>query len=59
MRTNKAKQQAILDIQEDLAKQGKCFFAFVKKFNPVMGTLVSDHINAQIKKSRTSKKPKV
>ena len=59
MRNNKAKQQAILDIQADLATQGKCFFAFVKKLNPIMGTLVSDHINVQQRKSRTIKKSKI
>lgn len=53
---NKAKQQAMLDIQADLTSQGKCFFAFVKKLNPVMGTLVRNHIAAQQKKSSTKNK---
>ena len=51
MRKNKAKQQAILDIQADLAKEGKCFLAFRKKLNPVMGSLISDHIRAQQQKA--------
>jgi len=52
---NKAKQQAMLDIQADLESQGKCFLAFVKKFNPVMGTLVRNHIADQQKKSNSKK----
>lgn len=49
MRTNKAKQQAILDIQADLARENKCFFSFVKKLNDPIGALVTEHINEQMK----------
>ena len=42
-----AKEAAVLDIKEDLKKQGKCFIAFRKDLNPVMRKLVREQIHAQ------------
>ena len=41
------KDAAILDIKEELKKQGKCFIAYQKKLNPVMNNLVSEHLKQQ------------
>ena len=49
-----AKQAAILDIQEDLSRQGKCFIAFREKLNPVMDSLVSEQLKAQELCQRTN-----
>ena len=38
---------ATRDIQEELSRQGKCFIAFQRKLNPIMGKLVSIHIKSQ------------
>lgn len=42
---------AVQDIQDELAKSGKCFIAFHNELNPVMGRLVSSQIEAQKKLS--------
>lgn len=46
--TTTPKQQAILDIKEDLAKNHKCFIAFRNELNPVMRHLVSIQIHMQM-----------
>lgn len=46
-----AKEQAILDIKEDLKKTSKCFIAFRTKLNPVMNYLVHQQLKAQRVKS--------
>ena len=38
---------ATRDIQEELSKNGKCFIAFHRELNPIMGKLVSIHIKSQ------------
>ena len=43
----KAKQQAILDIKEDLKRNHKCFLAFHSELDPVMESLVNQQIKAQ------------
>ena len=42
-----AKQQAIIDIKEDLRKQNKCFMSFKKKLNPIMEKIVNNHLKDQ------------
>ena len=39
-----AKEQAILDIQEELTKQGKAFIAFRTELNPIMDALVKEQL---------------
>ena len=51
-----AKQQAILDIKEELSRQGKCFIAFVEKLNPVMDYLVKEQLKEQEQWRRGSSK---
>lgn len=46
----KAKRQALEDIMNDLKKEGKCFIAFRKNLNPVMGSIVRKYINKQSNK---------
>ena len=46
-----AKEQAILDIKEDLKKSHKAFLAFHTKLNPIMDKLVRNQITAQYKLS--------
>lgn len=41
------KEQAILDIKNDLRQQGKSFLAFHKELNPVMDSLVNSQLKAQ------------
>ena len=45
-----AKQQAILDIREELQRQGKCFIAFHSELNPAINQLVEEWIEASNKK---------
>lgn len=42
-----AKQQAVLDILDDLGRDSKCFLAFREKLNPVMDELVKNYIKLQ------------
>lgn len=42
-----AKEQAMLDIQEDLQQNHKSFIAFHKELNPIMRKLVSKQIRRQ------------
>ena len=42
-----AKEQAVLDIKNDLKAQGKCFIAFRSELNPVMHKLVTRQIMEQ------------
>ncbi len=42
-----AKQQAVLDILDDLGRDSKCFLAFREKLNPVMEELVKNYIKLQ------------
>ena len=49
------KQQAILDIQEELSKRGKCFIAFVVELDPVMDELVKEQLDAQSSISNSKK----
>lgn len=53
-----ARQQAILDIKEELKAQGKSFLAFRTNLNPVMKELVKDQLSKQAHclSSFTSKK---
>lgn len=44
---NKAKDQAVADIMQDLQKQGKSFIAFRKDLNPVMGHIVKNYSELQ------------
>lgn len=41
------KQQAVMDIQEELSRQGKCFIAFYSELDEVMDELVSNQIKQQ------------
>ena len=43
-----AKDQAILDIQEELTKQGKCFLAFRSELNDVMDEIVHEYSEQQL-----------
>ena len=36
-----AKQAAIMDIQEELSKKGKCFLAFHEELDPIMEAIVN------------------
>lgn len=42
-----AKDQATLDIQQELSSMGKCFLAFRTELNPIMEELVNNQIKAQ------------
>ena len=42
-----AKEQAVMDIQSELEKQGKSFLAFRTQLDPVMDTLVSEQLKLQ------------
>lgn len=42
-----AKEQAILDIRQELQTEGKCFIAFRSNLNPIMDQLVKEQIFAQ------------
>lgn len=46
-----AKEQAVMDIQSELEKQGKSFLAFRTQLDPVMDTLVSEQLKLQEKAS--------
>lgn len=35
-----AKEQAIIDIQEELQREGKCFLAFRSELDPIMSSIV-------------------
>ena len=52
--TTTAKQQAILDIKEDLGRQHKCFIAFHRKLNPAIERLVKAQIYMQEMLNRKS-----
>lgn len=45
--TTTPKQQAILDIKEDLTRQHKAFIAFHKRLNPAIEQLVQAQIHEQ------------
>lgn len=45
----KAKEKAIQDIKNDLIQDGKCFLAFRKDLNHIIGNMVRKYINSQIK----------
>ena len=47
-----AKQQAILDIKEDLERNHKCFIAFFQELDEVMEELVEEQNQAQLKLSK-------
>ncbi len=47
-----AKEQAILDIKEDLKDQGKSFLAFHQELNKPIGKLLKQHLYAQNKLTR-------
>lgn len=42
---------AVQDIQDELARNGRCFIAFHNELNPVIGRLVTSHIESQKKLS--------
>lgn len=42
-----ARQQAILDIKDELRKSGKCLLAFRSDLNPIMRNLVEEYITLQ------------
>lgn len=42
-----ARECAMQDIREDLAKRGKCFIAFHSELNSVMRQLVTEQLKAQ------------
>ena len=44
---NKAKQQAIKDIKDDLKQTSRAFITFIEELNPVMDTLVEEQIEEQ------------
>ena len=50
-----AKQQAILDIKEDLERQNKCFLAFRSELDSVMGKLVREQLHAQYRPRQRQK----
>ena len=45
--TMSAKQQAVRDIREALAKANKAFIAFHSELNPIMRELVREQLEAQ------------
>ena len=47
-----AKEQAILDIKEELSKNHKCFLSFRKALNPIMDLLVESQIEQQLNLNR-------
>lgn len=52
-----AKEQAIMDIRQDLQSNGKCFIAFRANLNSIMDKLVNEQLSAQeYKSSKTAKK---
>ena len=50
-----AKQQAILDIKEELVRQSKSFLAFRRELNPIMRKLVHEQIKKQKEVSHENK----
>jgi hypothetical protein len=42
-----AREQAVLDIQQELSSKGKCFLAFRTELNSIMEELVNNQIKAQ------------
>ena len=42
------REQATLDIQEELSKQGKCFLAFRVDLDPIMEKLVEEESKKQL-----------
>lgn len=42
-----ARQQAVLDIKDELRRSNKCFLVFRRRLNPIMKDLVNDYIKAQ------------
>ena len=46
-----AKEQAVMDIQSELEKEGKSYLAFRTQLDPVMDSLVSEQLQAQEKAS--------
>ena len=50
-----AKEQAIMDIRQDLQSNGKCFIAFRANLNPIMDKLVNEGV-LKLKKLEESKK---
>lgn len=47
-----AKEQAILDIKEDLKNQGKSFLAFHQELNRPIGQILRNHLRNQLKLTR-------
>ena len=45
---DKARQQAILDIKEDLKRNHRSFLAFHRSLNPVMEYLTTEYLNQQL-----------
>ena len=43
-----AKQAAVIDIQEDLSREGKCFIAFIERLDPIMEKLVEEQSCKQL-----------
>lgn len=41
------RQQAVLDIQDDLRKEGKAFIAFRRSLNPVMRHLTHEYLKTK------------
>lgn len=48
-------EQATLDIKDELRKESKCFLAFRKKLNPIMGKLVENYTKLQEGETHGSK----
>ena len=46
------KDQAIQDIKDELAKEGKSFLAFRKNLNPIMRALVKEQLSEQSRKAK-------
>lgn len=49
------KEQATLDIKDELRKGSKCFLAFRKKLNPIMDKLVKNYTKLQEEQTDGSK----
>lgn len=56
MSTKSAKQQAIMDIKNDLMQQSKSFLMFRRELNPVMEKLVHQQIHDQLNLAPRTKK---
>lgn len=50
-----AKEQAVIDIKDELRQQCRCFLAFRERLNPVMDRLVDTYTKRQSTANKTLK----